>query len=122
MIFSQINSIVIILLLTIISGIADSQGFLHASNIWKNNQFILSELFKSALGFTLGIGSYWVSIKYLQGIGILSPEIQTIGWLIVTTISVAALSGKFIHWHIIDQILALSIVFGLGILLFRTNT
>lgn len=119
---SKIITVVIILFLTLLSGFGDSKGFVHAANIWHNGKIIWSELGKSALGFGIGIGTYWVVIKYLKEFGINSPEIQTIGWFIVTIIGVAVLSGKFSHWERIDQIVGIALVAGFSFLLFRTGS
>ena len=35
---------------TLVSGLGDSLGFIHAAYIWQNGALIWNELFKSALG------------------------------------------------------------------------
>lgn len=117
----QIGSAILIIIFTLLSGWGDSQGFLHASNIWSEGKLIWLEVLKSALGFGLGIGMYWISIRFLQEFKIISPEIQTIGWFTVTIIGVALFSGKFLHWHLIDQIVGVAILFGIVWLLVRTT-
>lgn len=117
----SISLILIIGILTVISGYSDAQGFLHASNIWHKGEIVWDELGKSALGFAGGIISYWIVIKFLQQAGIVLPEIQTIGWFAVTIIGIALISGKFANWQTIDQIVAILVVFGLGWLLLRVG-
>lgn len=119
--FELIRSILFISLLTLISGFSDSQGFLHAANIWHKGNIVWSELGKSALGFVGGVISYWIVIKFLQEVGIVLPEIQAIGWFAVTIIGIAILSGKFVNWQSIDQIIAILVVCGLGWLMFRVG-
>lgn len=117
----KLSSAIIIIILTLLSGFGDAKGFFHAANIWRNGTIIWAELSKSALGFGIGISAYWIVIKYLKEFGVNSPEIQTIGWFIVTIIGVAVLSGKFSHWERIDQIIGVVLVAGFSFLLFRTG-
>jgi divalent metal cation (Fe/Co/Zn/Cd) transporter len=117
----QIGSAVSIIIFTLLSGWGDSQGFLHAANIWSEGKLIWVEVIKSALGFGLGMVMFWISIRFLQEFKIISPEIQTIGWFTVTIVGVALLSGKFLHWRHIDQIIGVAILFGIVWLLVRTT-
>jgi hypothetical protein len=117
----QFGIAVLILVITLISGLADAQGFVHAANIWQSGKLILPEVIKSALGFGGGILAYWVSIRFLQDFKIISPEIQTLGWFTATIVGVAILSGKFLHWQVIDQIVGIAILCGVAWLLFRTG-
>lgn len=118
----KLSSIIAIIILTLLSGFGDAKGFFHAANVWYNGEIIWTELSKSALGFGIGIGAYWIVIKYLKEFGINSPEIQTIGWFVVTIIGVAVLSGKFSHWERIDQIVGIALVAGFSFLLLRTGS
>jgi hypothetical protein len=110
---------VLLIVLTLISGLADAQGFVHASNIWLNGKLIWPEVIKSASGFGLGIVAYWICIKFLQDFRIISPEIQTIGWFTATIIGVAIFSGKFFHWQIVNQIVGIAVLLGVVWLLVR---
>lgn len=117
----MIGTVLIIILLTLVSGFGDSQGFIHASNIWNNGKLNVNALGKSALGFSVGIFTYWLIVRYLQYVGIVTTEVQTILWFSATIIGIALLSGKFLTWQRIDQLVATLVVFGIGWLLFRTG-
>lgn len=118
---NQISIIVLLIVLTLISGLADAQGFIHAANIWQSGKIVWLELLKSALGFGVGILMYWVCIRFLQDFRVFSPEIQTLGWFSVTIVGVAMFSGKFLHWQRIDQIVGVLVLCGVAFLLFRTG-
>lgn len=118
---NKIVVITLIIILTIISGLADSQGFFHSSNVWRNGKFILLEAGKSLLGFGVGSVVFWFAIKYMQQVGILSAEVQTITWFAVTIVGVAVASGKFLRWDAIDQTIAVVVIIEIGLLLFRTG-
>lgn len=117
----QIVTLVIVLVLCLISGIADSQGFIHASRVWQNDQLVWRELGWSALGFAVGIGHFWTSLRFMKRLGIVSPEVQTALWFTVTIIGVAITSGKFSKWPLPDQVIACLVVSGLGWLLIRSS-
>lgn len=112
----------IIILLILLSGFADSQGFIHASKVWVNGMPVWKEFVKSSLGFGLGIVTFWLAIRYMDKVGIVSPEIQTILWFAAAIIGVAVLGGHFLHWKAVDQLVALGVISGIGWLLLRTNT
>lgn len=107
------------ILFTVLSALGDSQGFLHASRIWENGQVNGGELLKSAGGYLLGILIYWLSLRFFNILGINSPEIQTVGWFIVTIVGVALFSREITTWNTPDQILGLIAVLSIGILMFR---
>src|SRR5688572_28711118 len=104
MLSEQVRLILLIICITILSGIADSQGFIHASKIWVNNKLDWNELGKSALGIAIGISLYWLVLKYMNAAGIAAPEIQTLVWFSVTLLGVALISRNFFRWQTLDQI------------------
>lgn len=116
---SKTVTIITIIILTLLSGWGDSQGFYHASSVWDKGKFIWSEAMKSTAGYITGTIFFWFAIKFLQEFNIVTPEVQTIGWFAVTIIGVALASGKFFRWERVDQIIALGVIFGIGLLLFR---
>lgn len=117
----QIKLLFLIVGITLVSGISDSQGFIHAAKMWQNGKIVWGEFGKSALGFGCGISTYWLAIKYLKEFGVFSPETQTLIWFGVTIIGVALISRKFFVWQTIDQIIAIFVFLGIGWLLFRTG-
>jgi hypothetical protein len=121
MLSEQVRSLLLIIGLTLVSGMGDSQGFIHAAKMWRSGALTLSELGQSALGFSIGIGSYWLAAKYLTELGVLSPETQTLIWFGTTIVGVALINGKFLRWQTIDQMVAIIVLLGIGWLLFRTG-
>lgn len=116
----QTRLLLFILGITVLSGLGDSQGFLHAAKIWREGKLIWEELAKSALGFTFGIILYWIAIGFLQQLGVKSAETQTILWFGITIIGVAIFSGRLFQWATVDQVIAIIVLAGIGWLLFRT--
>lgn len=107
--------------LIVLSGVGDAQGFIHASTMWRDGRLQLRELILSALGFAVGIGCYWVAVRYLSEAGIVSAELQTLLWFGVTLAGVALLGGEIASWRRIDQLVALGVMLGIGWLLVGTG-
>jgi hypothetical protein len=105
------------------SGLADSLGFVHASRMWREDGVVWRECLRSAAGFATGIGMYWLSLRYASRMGIVSSaEAQTIVWFAVTIIGVAVVNGKFIEWPMVDRFVALVVALGVGWLLCGRST
>jgi hypothetical protein len=117
----QLKLLLFIIAITLLSGLGDARGFIHAATMWQHGKLVLSEFGKSALGFAVGISSYWLAVKYLKEFGIFSPEAQTLIWFGVTMLGVALISGKFLRWQTLDQIIGVVVLLGIGWLLFRTG-
>lgn len=116
----NIANIVIVIILTLLSGYSDSRGFLYASNIWNNGHLVLDKLAKSAAGFGFGIFCYWIVLRYLKELNIaVSTEVQTLGWFSVTMLGVALSNGEIFKWPLVDRLVSVIILTGLAWLLFR---
>lgn len=111
----------LILLFTIISGIGDSQGFVWASRVWQGDKFIWPNALRSGMGFAVGILFYWFAIRYLQKVGVVSAELQTLFWFSITIIGVAIVSRELLHWNLVDQGVAIATLAGIAWLLIRTG-
>lgn len=119
---SKIQTLITVVILTVITGLADSQGFVHAAKVWEKGHFISPEAIKSAVAIIIGLVSYWLLIKFMQQYGIFSAEIQILIWFVVTIIGVALFSGKIFQWTVLDQAIALITLFGIGALIIRTHS
>lgn len=117
----QVKLLALIVVVTLVSGVADAQGFIHASRVWQDGRLVWPELGKSALGFFTGIVMYWISLRFIKALGVMTPESQTLIWFGVTIVGVAIISGKALRWPLADQAVALGVLAGIGWLLFRAN-
>ena len=107
--------------LTLLSGVGDAFGFLHAAAMWQEGQLVWRELGLSAVGFAWGISTFWLVVRYMKQMGIAAPEIQTLIWFAVTLIGVAFASGKFFQWALREQVVAIVVLAGIGWLMLRTG-
>jgi len=118
---SRAVKLIAIIVPTLLSGYADSVGFVHSARVWAHGMLVWAEVAKSSLGYALGAVTYWWAIKYLNEFGIVSPEVQTLGWFVVTIAGVALLSGDLFRWPLTDRGVALGILLGLDWLVVRSR-
>jgi hypothetical protein len=117
----QVPTLLVVVGLTLLSGLGDAQGFLHAARMWQAGRLVAAELGRSAAGFAVGIGAYWICVRYLQRVGVEAPETQTLVWFVTTLLGVALVSGDLFRWRALDQAVAALVCLGIGWLLFRTG-
>lgn len=113
-------SIALITICTLLSGLGDAQGFIHASRVWQDGRFVWNEALLSAAGFQFGVVMYWLALHGLTSQGVVHVEIQTLFWFGATIVGIALISGRFLHWTPIDQATGVVVLAGIGWLLYRT--
>ena len=79
------ETILLIAVFTLLSGLGDAQGFVHAGRVWDGGHFNWIEALKSAAGFQFGVFMYWVAVRHLASQGVLAPEVQTLFWFSAKT-------------------------------------
>ena len=115
----NVQSVLLIVVFTLLSGIGDAAGFVCASRIWSEGRFTWVEALKCLAGFQFGMLMYWLALWKLSEHGIVSAEIQTLGWFVVTIIGVALLSGRIFSWAPLDQAVAGAVLMGVFWLMYR---
>ena len=118
----KILYVVLVIALTLFSGLADSRAFLFAAKTWENDRLNYLLLGKSLLFFGFGILLYILSLKFLRYLGVHSATIQTSLWFMATLIGLAILSGDFLKWQRLDQTVAVLVAAGLTWLVVRVET
>jgi hypothetical protein len=114
------TSVFLIALLTVLSGLGDAQGFIHAGKVWQGGHIDWSHALKSAAGFQFGVIAYWFALRLLAEHGVVAVEVQTLFWFGATIIGIALLSGQVLRWPAVDQIAAGAVLVGIAWLLYRT--
>lgn len=112
---------VIVLILIVLSGFADSLGFVYAARIWERDEIAWPAVGKAAAGWWVGITLYVFALRYMARMGVTSAEIQTTVWFAMTIIGVVIFSGRFFSWPRLEQCVAVFVLIGLGWLLVRTE-
>jgi hypothetical protein len=114
-------SILTVILLTLLAGFADAQGFLYSTQVWAQGAFNWSAALRSALGFSFSVPCYWIAVRYLHAGGIITPEVQALFWFVVTITGVAIAGGNFLGWNLVDKAVAIGILAGVVWLMVRTG-
>ena len=107
--------------LTLLSGICDAQGFVYAARMWQDGALVKTAAVKSLLYFMVGMTVYLCSLRFLQQVNVVSPELQSLFWFSVTLIGVAVINGRAAQWSGVDRLVALLVLCGIGWLLIRTG-
>src|SRR5688500_14675383 len=89
---TQMGSMVLIGMFTVLSGLGDAEGFIHASKVWQDGRFVWVEALKCFAGFQFGMIMYWLALWKLASYGVVTVEIQTLFWFTATIVGVALLS------------------------------
>lgn len=105
--------------LTLASGFCDALGFLYASRVWEDGRVRWDMLLRSALGFAVGIGLYYVLLRRLDELGVHAAEVQTLAWFGVTLVGVAVMRGEFFRWPWGDQAVGVAVLVGIAWLMVR---
>jgi hypothetical protein len=119
---AQLRLPLMITSLTIAAGVFDALAFNYSAGIWQGGRLVWGQASRAAVSFALGIATYWGAIRYLGEAGVVLPEIQTLIWFAVTVIGVTILGGRFLHWPLLEQIVAVNVLVSLGWLITRTST
>jgi hypothetical protein len=107
--------------LTLISGLGDAYGFVHAAQVWREERLVGAAMARSALGFGCGLAMQWLAIRFLQQAGIRVVELQMMLQFALTIIGIALLSRSFFGWDLPDQAVAVGVLCGIGWLVARVG-
>jgi len=115
------QAVAMVSLFTVITGYADSRGFIHAARVWADGEIVWREVALSGLGFLVGVVAYWIVVRYASQLGVQSALLQTMGWFAITILAVALTDAGQLRWQPLDFATAGVVVAGLGLLLYRTG-
>jgi hypothetical protein len=115
----NLRSVLMIAAFTLLSGLGDAFGFICASRVWVEGRFVWVEALKCIAGFQFGMIMYWLALWKLSAHGIISVEIQTLFWFVITIVGVALLNGRVFGWPALDQAVAGGVLMGLAWLMYR---
>jgi hypothetical protein len=114
-----VSSALLIAVFTLLSGIGDAAGFIYASRVWSEGRFLWPEALKCVVGFQFGMLMYWLALWKLAEHGVVSVELQTLFWFVITIIGVATFSGRILAWPAAEQAVAVCLLLGIGWLMYR---
>ena len=106
-------SSILVLVLTVTSGVMDAQGFVYAGRAWPDGQLDWTAVGRSMLAFFAGISLYIGAVRFMQAMGLSAVALQSGIWFVVTAIGIAALDGTVMQWSRLQQVVALAVIAGL---------
>lgn len=109
----SLQSLAIIVFLTVITGFADARGFMHASAMWDGGTFVPATAVRAIAYFVVGIPAYMATLYFLRRHGLVVAELQVMVWFLITVVGVALMSGRFFTWNMVDRLVAGVVVIGM---------
>ena len=107
-------SALLVLVLTVTSGVMDARGFVYAGRAWPGGNIDWTAVGQSMLAFFAGISLYIGAVRFMQSMGLQSVALQSGIWFAVTAIGIAALDGTVVQWTRLQQLVALGVIAGLA--------
>ena len=107
-------SALLVLLLTVTSGVMDARGFVYAGRAWPAGNIDWTAVAHSMLAFFAGISLYIGAVRFMQAMGINAVALQSGIWFVATAIGIAALDGTAAQWTRLQQLVALAVIAGLA--------
>jgi hypothetical protein len=112
---------VLVLVLTILSGLMDARGFVYAARAWPGGKLDARFATASMVAFFAGLSLYIVSVRFMQSFGLHGVALQSALWFVVTAVGVAAMDGSVLQWTRAQQVVAAGLVAGLAWLISTTS-
>lgn len=106
-------SAILVLLLTLTSGVMDARGFVYAGRAWPDGSLNWAAVGQSMLAFFAGISLYIGAVRFMQAMGLTAVALQSGIWFVATAIGIAALDGTVTQWTRLQQVVALGVIAGL---------
>jgi hypothetical protein len=107
-------SAILVLVLTVMSGVMDARGFVYAGRAWPSGVLDWTAVGQSLLAFFAGISLYIGAVRFMQAMGLNAVSLQSGIWFVVTAIGIAALDGTVGQWSRVQQLVALVVMTGLA--------
>jgi hypothetical protein len=107
-------SALLVLVLTVTSGVMDARGFVYAGRAWPGGHLDWTAVGRSMLAFFAGISLYIGAVRFMQAMGLNAVALQSGIWFVATAIGIAALDGTVVQWTRLQQVVALGVMVGLA--------
>jgi hypothetical protein len=104
----------LVLVLTVTSGVMDARGFVYAGRAWPDGHLDWAAVGHSMLAFFAGISLYIGAVRFMQAMGLNAVALQSGIWFAVTAIGIAAMDGTVLQWSRLQQLVAVAVFAGLA--------
>ena len=117
----QVGNLLIVILLTVGSGLLDARGFVFAARSWPGGQLDPRMGFLSLACFAGGLTAYILAVKFMQNAGIQGVALQSGIWFVITAVGIAAMDGSILNWSRSQQIVGVGVAVALCWLIATTR-
>ena len=115
-------SAILVLVLTVTSGVMDARGFVYAGRAWPGGTLDWTAVGQSMLAFFGGISLYIGAVRFMQIMGLNAVALQSGIWFVVTAIGIAAMDGSLLQWTRTQQVVGALVAVALGWLITTTRS
>lgn len=117
----QVGNLLVVGLLTIVSGLLDARGFVYAARAWPGGHLDTKVGLLSLLSFAGGLTAYIVAVKFMQNAGIQGVALQSGIWFVVTAVGIALMDGSIVNWSRTQQVVGVAVAVALCWLIATTR-
>ena len=110
----KLLSALLVLVLTVTSGVMDARGFVYAGRAWPDGHIDWMAVGQSMLAFFAGISLYIGAVRFMQLMGLSAVALQSGIWFVATAIGIAALDGTVLQWTRSQQLIGVAVIAGLA--------
>ena len=110
---NRVLSGVIVLALTLLSGLMDAKGFVYAARAWPDGRLDLRFATASMLSFFAGLTLYIGSVRFMKTVGVNAVALQSGIWFLVTAVGIAVMDGSVLQWSRTQKFVAVLVAAGL---------
>jgi hypothetical protein len=114
---NRLLSGVIVLVLTLLSGIMDAKGFVYAARAWPEGRLDVRFATASMLAFFAGLSLYIGAVRFMKSVGVNAVALQSGIWFVVTAVGIAVMDGSVLQWSRSQKMVAVVVAAGLAWLL-----
>jgi hypothetical protein len=112
--YMKFLSALLVLILTLTSGVMDARGFVYAGRSWPGGHIDWNAVGMSMLAFFAGISLYIAAVRFMQTMGLNAVALQSGVWFVATAVGIAAMDGTVAQWTRLQQVIALMVMAGLA--------
>ncbi len=116
----QALNAIMVLGLTVLSGLLDARGFAFASKAWPGGSLDPRMAGLSVLCFGVGLSCYVLAVRFIQALGVHGVALQSALWFMVTAVAIAVLDATVLQWSRTQQVVGVLVGLGLGWLIVTT--
>ena len=105
----------------LVASLADAHAVNYATKVWLNDKIQVTNIVKVFAYYVVSIVPFLYSIRFFNYAISVNASLQILIWFLSTVLFVSIIDRSFFGWHMVDQLLGIVLVIGLGYLAIHTQ-